>query len=309
MAKISDNSGENKLLKLFNRNLGSDFKKAEKSKKAETDIEPQAVLSRSSAHAKYNSLADKAGVNQQPIYSAAGLSINQRAQRRKQIAEARKQQNIENIMALALDYCSESAATGDVDPDWFNRFILLAEDISSPAMQELWGKILAGEITRPGTFSYKSLNTLKEMTNKEAIAFQHACNLSCINKVDGSNLIIYGYYKQPKFFEVFKSNATSSVNLSKFSLPYPEILTLMDIELIYRSEIESGELDKGDSIEYSYVGKPFKLTAKRGGIALNYFKLTQTGNELAKLLRIAGNENYIQEIKSLLQQDFTLEDS
>ena len=305
MTKINNNNnGETKIIRLFNKNLGSDFTKSDKTTNGkDEDIQKSSMLAASS-FSRHSHLAQKAGVNQSKIYSQGGLNLNQRADRRRKIVEARKQHNIETIMALALDYCSEQSTQDDVDPDWFNRFAKLAEDISSAPMQELWGKILAGEITKPGTFSYKSLNTLKEMTNKEAIAFQHACNLASISKHDSGNIIIYGVYRKPKFYEIFSTNHAKNVNLSKFGLPYPEILTLMDIELIYRTEIESGEFSGGDKVEYNYIGKNYALTAKRDGVALSYFKFTQTGNELARLLRLSANNNYLNEVFAALEPSF-----
>ena len=39
--------------------------------------------------------------------------------------------------------------TDKADPDWFNTFTQLAEDVSNKTMQDLWAKILAGEISQP----------------------------------------------------------------------------------------------------------------------------------------------------------------
>ena len=66
----------------------------------------------------------------------------------------------EKIMALALDYCPDYVADIDVDPDWFQFYCELVQNISTHSMQKLWAKILAGEISNPGSFSLKTHNFL-----------------------------------------------------------------------------------------------------------------------------------------------------
>ncbi len=330
MNKIPDNASADRLIKLFNRNLGTDFSqiqkgkktievdKADQPKKQTVDADNRAnrsstsgatnnAKSAGSSSAKHQALATQSGLTPTNVYNKSQMNINQRAQRRKQLSEARKQHNIESIMSLAMDYCSESASNEDIDPDWFNQFIQQAEEISSKLMQELWGKILAGEIARPGTFSFKSLTILKRMTNKEAIAFQHACQLGMTNRKDNSNQIIYGYYQQPGLLSFFQPSKKQVINLGKFNMPYPKLLMLMDIELIYHSEIESGELNKQEFIEYSYLGTPVKFTSKRNSIVLNYFKFTQTGSELARLIRLSPSKPYLEEVETMFSAAYDVE--
>ena len=55
------------------------------------------------------------------------------------------------------------------------RFINSVEDISSENMQKLWGKILAGEILEPSTFSYKTLECMRNLSKKDAELFERLC--------------------------------------------------------------------------------------------------------------------------------------
>ncbi|MFT5164059.1 MAG: putative repeat protein (TIGR03899 family) [Alteromonadaceae bacterium] len=328
MSKIPDNASADRLIRLFNRNLGTDFSQIKPNKNGAQSVDEadqtkkhtveadnranrsstvKATTGQGNATAKHQALAAKSGLTPANVYSKSQMNINQRAQRRRQLAEARKQHNIESIMSLAMDYCSETASNEDIDPDWFNQFIQQAEEISSHLMQELWGKILAGEIARPGTFSFKSLTILKRMTNKEAVAFQHACQLAMTNRKDNSSQVIYGYYQKPGLLNFLQRSSKQHVNLSKLNMPYPELLMLMDIELIYHSEIESGELHKGESVEYSYLGSPVKFSAKRNATVLNYFKFTQTGSELAKLIRLNPAKSYLDELETVFTMAFDIE--
>jgi hypothetical protein len=45
-------------------------------------------------------------------------------------------------------------------------------------MQLLWGKLLAGEVARPGNFSLRTLNVLQNLTRSEALAFEAICAAS-----------------------------------------------------------------------------------------------------------------------------------
>lgn len=322
MTKIPDNSSAERLQRLMNRNLGTDLSDIKgKSKPNQTAAnEPthseqtnKSTISNStqvSNTIKHQQLAAQSGIvnsGNDNTYSNKPLNIHQRAQKRKQLELARKQQNVETIMSLALEYCSESGNEEEIDPDWFHQFIQLSENTSSKMMQALWGKILAGEIANPGTFSFKSLTILKRMTNKEAIAFQHACQLAMTKRKDNSAQITYGYYQKPSLLNLFALGKKHHVNLGKLSLPYPELLMLMDIELIYHTEIESGEIAKGETVEYSYLGKSIKFTANKGGAVMNYFKFTQTGYELAKLIRLKPDKNYLSELESCFSPAFDIE--
>ena len=53
------------------------------------------------------------------------------------------------------------------------RFFNSIQDIGNEDMQTLWGKILAGEIKNPNTFTLRSLDTLSKITKGEAMLFKN----------------------------------------------------------------------------------------------------------------------------------------
>ena len=87
--------------------------------------------------------------------------LEDRSYRRRKLEELRQQQNMEAIMLRTAQYCSDSAIADRADQDWFSRFVMLAEGISNKTMQDLWAKILAGEISQPGSFSLKTLQSFQ----------------------------------------------------------------------------------------------------------------------------------------------------
>jgi len=189
VTKIDGVNSTQKLIKLITRNLGTEFVANEEV--SNTGASDTASTDRLESQAK------RIGVSTQYTFNPEGPNLLQRAQKRKQIQAARKQQNIEKIFTLALDFAPDRHSDGNIDTDWFNHFIDLAENISSPLMQELWSKILIGELTMPGTFSYKSLLMLQQMTHKEASSFQTLCQLCCRSKQDKGGKVIIGYYRKP----------------------------------------------------------------------------------------------------------------
>ena len=85
------------------------------------------------------------------------MLIEDRTLKRARLSQLRKQQNIENIMQKTLSYCADFELEQRTDNDWLTRYIALSEEISNPTMQDLWAKILAGELTKPGSFSSRSV--------------------------------------------------------------------------------------------------------------------------------------------------------
>jgi len=52
--------------------------------------------------------------------------------------------------------------------DWFIRFYESAGNISDDDMQNLWARLLAGEVSSPGKFSLRAMDTLRNMSKEEA---------------------------------------------------------------------------------------------------------------------------------------------
>ncbi|MCF2857548.1 TIGR03899 family protein [Pseudoalteromonas sp. SMS1] len=229
-----------------------------------------------------------------------------RALKRGQLQRIQRQQNIESIMGMSLTLCPDVTSRGRPDPDWLEHFISLAEDIANHTMQKLWAKILIGESIAPGTFSIKSLQTLKLMTQKEAEALQKCASLCGYLEKEDSYLIMLGYYKKPSILDLLRKGSTETLNLSQAGLSFPQILTLMDINLMYRQEIESASLQKGQSLTLVYQNKRLSFEAKSNDLVLSYYKLTQTGDELKKLINTPVNKAYKQLLGKTLEEEFNL---
>lgn len=122
------------------------------------------------------------------VYGSTGVSIDtsdfeqiaKRASVRLTHQEITKQQNIEAVVDNAYEELEnvENVSSEPVNQDWMFRFFNSVENISDKDMQTIWGHILAGEIKQPDTYSFRTLEKLKNMTQKEAKNFQMVSSLA-----------------------------------------------------------------------------------------------------------------------------------
>lgn len=291
MAKVQVLSGQQRLIQLAKSQLGSAITQTGKPADKASANEPEGHFGD-----KHQQLAARSGA----AISQSGLTLAQRAERRLQMQRERQQYNLERVMTLAMEYCPEHVSAQDVDPDWFQQFCDLILDISNYSMQQLWAKILAGEIASPGKFSLKTLHTLKRMSYKEALALQHAANLSCRTRQDPSARIYFGFIRRPSLWRLLTGRSRAVLNLSQFGLPYPQILSLIDIGILHSSEIESGELPAGQALLWQFQQVNVSGTISSKNVVLQYYKYTASGAELLPLVSTQTNMQYLEALKQLL---------
>jgi uncharacterized repeat protein (TIGR03899 family) len=234
------------------------------------------------------------------------MPLEDRTQRRARIGALRKQQNLEEIIKKSLSYCSTTEVTDKADPDWFSTFTQLAEDVSNKTMQNLWAKILAGEITQPGSFSTKTLKVFREMSITEAKLLSKACSLAISDQAKRNIRIISGAYQTPGLLNFFSKNREQSIQLSQFSLSYADLLILADNHLVFIQETESSPMNKQESLHFNFNGEPLTFTAKKTSCVLKFYKFTPIGSELAKLISDNGDVEYLQFIQSALCENFVI---
>jgi uncharacterized repeat protein (TIGR03899 family) len=238
-------------------------------------------------------------------YAALGAQpINEKILRRNKMSAQRKLNNLENILGRALDFCLDDGRVDMLDPDWFFSFVDMAENIYSPGMQELWGKIFAVETARPGSFSLRTLQTLKQLTHKDAQVLRTVVSLASRRKGESTPKVILGYYQKSSLWSFLSTHKEHQLNLAEFGLSYPDLLSLMDLGLIHHSEIESGELAINIRTEWRCAGQHVHLSPMRRGTTLVYYKFTTTGAELFKLVGSHKQENYVNVLKQLLSKAF-----
>ena len=107
------------------------------------------------------------------VYDSTGVSIDtsdyekiaKRASSRLAYQEIAKQQNIEAVVDNAYEELEkvEGVSSDPVNPDWMLRFFNSVEDITDEGMQKIWSHILAEKKKKPNSYSYRTLEKLKNL--------------------------------------------------------------------------------------------------------------------------------------------------
>ena len=106
------------------------------------------------------------------------LSLQQRARHRLEYIESRRQANLEHIAVEASQALPYVVSGDTVDDDWILQFFENAQDVCDADMQKLWGRLLAGEVASPNSYSKRTLQFLKTMDKQEAVAFEIFCGFA-----------------------------------------------------------------------------------------------------------------------------------
>lgn len=151
--------------------------------------------------------------------------------------------------------------------DWFLRFFESASNVSNEDMQELWATILAGEVTNPGSFSLRTLDTVYNMSQNEAVIF-----------LEASKIII-----DDSFFFSSMGDVGQEIN-EQYGYNNDVLRLFEEIGLVNGLRMESAlELNPGESGGFTN-GKHLLLFTPKGeeSISLRYtcYNLTLVGHQL-----------------------------
>ncbi|WP_144210794.1 TIGR03899 family protein [Shewanella donghaensis] len=262
---------------------------------------------KASARKKALLLGRVLGLASEEDYRPSNASIAERAEFRLRKNLSQHQLNLETIFALALTYTPSDVTGEDLDPDWSYQFFQMAEQINTRRMQDLWARILASEIVKPGKFSLRTLATLKQLTQREAQVLEKALGMSIKMNTESRYKLLSGYRIQGGFQQYFRKVTNVNVGLSKFGLPYSSVLTLVDAGILHGSEFETGILDKGAKIQLSMLDYQISIRPKTNNLLFSYYRFTPVGDELSQLVHPKADNDYAKALTALLKKDFNVD--
>ena len=138
---------------------------------AESEAETAAIIAKARAEAREYLVASDAEIR--GTVEIKREDIIQRIE----FQESKRHGNVSSVVRdTADDLGDKEVDDHEPDPDWTARFFDCVQDVSSEDMQKLWAKILAGEVESPGRTSLRTLDTLKNMTKRDAELFKDICN-------------------------------------------------------------------------------------------------------------------------------------
>lgn len=200
-------------------------------------------------------------------------------QGRKRLANARAV-----LEGAADELGDEEVSDHDPDPDWSARFFDHVQDVSSEDMQKIWARILAGEVESPGRTSLRTLDTLRNMTKRDAEMFRDICSL-----IIGDGFMFYH---------------DSVKDLSVLALR--NLLHLQDCGLLsYERNIASiHQWGKENYILLDHLGNAVLVTSNgtpSESLRIPAVRLTSSGKELSRLIPQVVNLDYLRAFSKYLQ--------
>ena len=168
-----------------------------------------------------------------------------------------------------------------VDEDWLYRWRDLAGNVSSEELQSLWGRVLAGEIKSPGTFSLRALDFLKNLSQEEARRIEKL-----------APFVIDGGFVH-----------ASSELLDSNGINFSFLLGLEDLGVVAKASPYIRRFDRAEDINTFSRGlfaynKVLAVTHEDASrtFELRAYKVTAIGEQILGIGRFEPNEEYLRRV-------------
>lgn len=220
-------------------------------------------------------------------------SLEDRVQNRIDFKEAKKQLNLESITAHAAEQLISVPPITDepIDEDWKTRFFNIAEEVSNEEMQALWGRILAGEIKKPKSYSLRTLELLRNLSKEEAYCFTKFGQLA----IKSQNISFIINFNNEKLLK------------EKYKLRFEERLLLEELGLLTANDLQFiiSETKNNPTQIVFKIGDKCVVANKEANIPQQQIPalvFTKIGQELLQLIDANPEDDYIQLLTSKIRQ-------
>lgn len=198
-----------------------------------------------------------------------------------------------------------------ISEDWLNAFENEAAQMSSEQMQRLFGKILAGEIRRPTSYSIKTIKLMGQLDNRAATLFRLLCSLSLSLRLPNPDTIM-----DARVVSMGNAGANSLQNyglsfdalniLQEYGLIISDYNSYMDYQTAILRETYIGTPVSYQNAQWAFTPKVAPPTSKEFrvfGVAFS-----RSGRELLSIVDIEPNEQYTAALTKFFdQQGMTME--
>lgn len=201
-----------------------------------------------------------------------------RASQRLAKQELRRQVNIEAVIGKAAQELPGTVSDEPVDQDWMAGFFEQCQDFSDAQMQSLWARILAGEVAKPGSYSPRTLQTVKLFSKADAEVFTRFCTY-VVN--------FGGSLSSPHEKDLMAYEAAHGT-------PFTHVLHLQALGLLETSLGLGLPIPAGGAAIAMYNDIPYLLRPATEGAAVHISVrvLTQVGTELAGICGARPDPEY-----------------
>ncbi|KAB0463653.1 DUF2806 domain-containing protein [Vibrio kanaloae] len=211
----------------------------------------------------------------------------------------REEKNVISSIAYAQASLEDGGATGRegaIDTDWMNRWYDYASRVTNDDLQQLWGKILAGEVRKENSVSYRLMDFIDKLTSTEIDEIS-----LILSMVETSNLILFrGEKHVEKFFE---QNGIDSNCIQK----YTDLGVLGSSTTGIVNVTTNLDFTKFNYFTFNYAGCSFQLSLKQEqneSKSIRYYSLGTMGQSLMHLSNYTFNQSYLDSLsKDLLEEN------
>ena len=165
----------------------------------------------------------------------------------------------------------DDGSDGTIDDDWLNAFEAEARLKSSEEMQMYFGKVLAGEIMKPGSYSKLSVNTLASLDKDVAEKFVLLCSLS-ISNIGGTRVSSLGGNAASNALQEYGLNFEALNLLNEYGLVIADFNSWQDTMPCVRPPVGTQQIV---CLPLGHQGK-------------NWILIPQSNAVIGKMLRIHG---------------------
>ena len=224
-----------------------------------------------------------------PSLSIQGeLDVSDQIQARITFQEEKRQRNIETVVRMAAEEIKDTEVKDhEIDHDWTAQFFASVKDVSSEKMQQIWARILSGEVETPGRTSLHTLTILKNLTQKDAELFSKVANFIIKDFIfhEESTKNIHGFPTYNDFMKLSSYNLMHiGANLVK-ELENKSAYHIVDKNICYRISINNTE--QSDILN----------------IYIPSYILTVMGKEIYGFLKTDKNTDYLNVFAHFLKEE------
>lgn len=176
------------------------------------------------------------------------------------------------------------------DFDWFVRFYEAVGNISDEVMQDLWAKLLAGEVAEPSSFSLKTIDVIRNLSKQDAELFSLICSHSVMTR--GQNFLPH--------YDTY---------LEKHNIYYTDIMKLNEQGLIFNDGTIGFSMSIGQNPNVLFWNNDLVMTIESSDdknieIHIKTYPFTKAGQELAVLVsKSVSEENFIELAKEIANKN------
>ena len=188
---------------------------------------------------------------------------------------------------------------GQFSPEFRHRWISEASNVSDETLQDLWARLLAGELESPGSVSNDTMSIARDLSKERAGEFQTLCSATLCG-LDGTPVIVVG------------CGSPGANSLMPYGLSYDVLMRLAHHRLISYDmnayiKVAVGARQQGVAFRQQklawLLGRSDDNKGTDAEHSINGVLFTSAGNELFAVVQKNPNPAYTSAMLKALEQE------